>query len=128
MRLTLQHTLRHTKRSSEVDFLIKYSGYFSNFQKDELEKELDIHELSKTLVREYHSKIGLIGLARWNWEGDKVIVLDCVVHPLFRGKDLLKRMLKEAKAKNPRMKKIAFQREKYNARTRVYDIDKFLGV
>ena len=116
------------KKNERSDFVIKYSGYFSEMEREAIEMELALHQMFGTLIEVRNPKEELIALARWNQDKDTFNVLDTVIHPKYRNKKFLKGMLLKTWLKMPHIKKIKFAREKYNGREKVYEISKFLGV
>jgi len=103
-----------------VDFIIKYGHY--NVPREFLEQLVRDHEKYETAMLLFDGD-EIIALARWNIPSpDTLEVLDCIIHPKYRGKEVVLKMLRTGLAKHWWITKITWKREfKYPDRTpRVY--------
>lgn len=70
----------------------------------------------------------IIAFARWNIDGLNALILDCVVKPEYRNKNLLRLMLLRGWRRFPFVKYLQFERGFKDKRTRRLDMKKFLRI
>lgn len=70
----------------------------------------------------------VVGVVRYNIEGEECHVLDTVIHPNYRNKNILKLMICRGIRKYPFVKFLVYERELKDTRKRRIPIMTFLGV
>ena len=69
----------------------------------------------------------IIGVCRWNWTGSHdAKVLDLIIRPDFRNKQVSRDMLLKAKMALPGLERISFQRKKYAMRQSGFPVSRWL--
>ena len=108
-----------------IKFWRKYGYYDVDIStlRDIIEKHIKYKTL---LVEEIDNEI--IGICRFNIEGDTCICLDVVIRPDYRNKRLLKLFIIKGLRRFPYVNKLRFERGVRNTRFKEYDIYKFLGI
>ena len=99
--------------SELAEFVIKYSdGLYSAYERVHIEKYIHLHIQFGTLIV-VREKRQIVGVARWNWKSPShAKVLDCIIHPDFRRKQIMKNMILRAKQAWPSLETISFNRKK----------------
>ena len=130
MSTTLRHTQKHTRPSnpSEVaDFVIRYGeGLYTAMHRPMIQEFIEKHMGYGTLfVVKKNSEI--VAVTRWNWvDRHTANILDMVIRPDYRKKNVMKSMLVEASLAYPYLKRLKFHRKKHNRNVDCL-VKKFIG-
>ena len=70
----------------------------------------------------------IIAFARFNVATDVATILDCVIHPKYRNKNLMRLMLIKGLKKFPYVEYIEYERGFKDSKIRRYEVMEFLGL
>ena len=116
------------KECNEIaDFVIKYSdGLYTKDDHEHIASYAYVHAVYNTLIVA-RSKSKIVAVCRFNWiSKDEAKVLDLIIHPDFRNKQVARDMLLKAKMAMPWLERISFQRKKYAMRQSGFPITRWL--
>lgn len=110
-----------------AEFVLTHGrNLYSPIQRDQIERFIDLHIDYCTIII-VRDRDEIVAVGRWNTiDNETICVLDLIIHPKFRRKNVMKRMLVEFSMNYPWVKKISFHRKKHN-RDATYLIKQFLG-
>lgn len=109
-----------------VWFWRKY-GY-TDYHVEDLKKTIQQH-LDYNTCEVIEKNDIIIAMCRYNIDGNNAVVIDCLVHPEYRNKKLIKLMLIKGLRKFPYVTNIKYQRQVFNDDDwRDYGVRNFLGV
>lgn len=98
-----------------ADFILKYAPQYKN--KEKIKEYIKLHFDYKTAFVMFDSLNEVIGVCRWNIEGDNAHILDMYLREDFRRKRIIQQMLYRGLQVFPYVKTISFERDiKYPAR------------
>lgn len=108
-----------------VEFVLKNTHYLVS--NEELERVIRLHILYGTCCI-LHDKEKVIGVVRWNVEGNKAKILDLIIDKDYRNKGIMAQMLKKGLSLFPNLKELGWERAmKRNDRgMRYYSVKKLL--
>ena len=118
-----------TRVTEILNFVLKYSHYSKNLRA-EIRKTIELHLSYRTCMIIRDSQERIVAIVRWNFLSPiTVLVLDIVIHPDYKRKNMLRRMLLLGIQRNPQVKWLCFTRgTKYPERKlRYYSVEEFLG-
>lgn len=110
-----------------ADFVIENSdGLYGMDAHEHIASYAYVHSIYGTLmVARLKGKI--VSVCRWNWVGEgHAKVLDLIIRPDFRHKQVAKDMILKAKMAMPQLKRISFQRKKYAMRASGITVSRWL--
>lgn len=110
-----------------ADFVIKNSdGLYTNDDHKHIATYAYVHAIYGTLLV-VKVKKAIVAVCRWNWiSNNEAKVLDLIIRPDYRNKQVARDMLLKAKMAMPGLERISFQRKKYAMRNSGFPISRWL--
>ena len=110
-----------------ADFVVANSdGLYNESDKAHIATYAGLHIKFGTLIV-VRDKGDIIGVCRWNWVSPfHAKILDLIIRPDFRHKQISRNMLLKAKKAWPSLEHISFQRKKYAMRASSIEFSRWL--